>query len=74
MNPSDARKLGLKEGDSVKVFNDKAQALMTVKLSESLSRGILFCPWSDWSSSALVSLAADGAGINPCRVQLRKES
>lgn len=74
MNPSDGRKLGLEEGDSVKVFNDKAQTLMTVKLSESLSRGILFCPWSDRSSSALISIATGGAEINACRVQIRKES
>ena len=74
MNPVDARELGLKEGDAVKLFNDKAEVPRTLTLSQSLPRGMLFCPYFDQSLSALFSLSPDGTGVNTCRVRIEKES
>jgi formate dehydrogenase alpha subunit len=74
MNPLDARERGLKEGDSIKLFNSKADVPMTLKLSESVPRGILFCPYFDQSTSPLVSFSPDGTGVSTCRVRIEKES
>jgi predicted molibdopterin-dependent oxidoreductase YjgC len=74
MNPYDAYELGLKEGDSVTLYNNKAAVPMALVLSESLPRGMLFCPYFDQSSSALVSFSSDGTGVDACQVQIRKES
>jgi formate dehydrogenase alpha subunit len=81
MNPFDARELGLKEGDSVTLFNptrggtqDGAAIPMVLSLSESLPRGMLFCPYFDHSSSALVSFSSDGSRVDTCQVRIKKES
>lgn len=73
MNPVDAQELGLMEGDSVRVFNSNAQVPMTLRLSGSLPRRMVFAPYFDAASTALVSLAPDGAGMSICPVQIAKE-
>jgi len=72
MNPSDALELGLKEGDLLRVFNERGDVSMTLKLSESISKGMVFCPSFDQSSSRLFSL--DTKGINTTRVNIQKEN
>jgi formate dehydrogenase (NADP+) alpha subunit len=74
MNPVDARELGLKEGDSLKLLNDKAEVPRTLKLSQSLPRGMLFGSYFDQSLSALFSLSPDSTGITTCRARIEKES
>jgi formate dehydrogenase (NADP+) alpha subunit len=74
MNPVDARELGLKEGDSLKLLNDKAEVPRTLKLSQSLPRGMIFGSYFDQSLSALFSLSPDSTGITTCRARIEKES
>ncbi|MFZ2447903.1 MAG: molybdopterin-dependent oxidoreductase [Syntrophobacteraceae bacterium] len=73
MNPSDARGLDLREGDSVRLFSDSAEVLMTVALSDSLPAGMLFCPYFDRIPASLTALSPGPGGMNTCRVTLKKE-
>ena len=74
MNPYDARDLGLKEGERVRVFNNQAEVSMVLKLTESVPKGLVFCPSFDRSSSALIPLSLDPSSINICRVRIDKET
>ncbi len=77
MNPLDARELGLNEGDSITLegtAQGDAAITMAIALSDSLPRGMLFCPYFDQSSLALVSLPSDGSGADAFQVRTKKES
>jgi formate dehydrogenase (coenzyme F420) alpha subunit len=73
-NPADAHELGLSEGDTVQVCNSQATVTMTLRLSASLLRGMLFCPYFDASASALSSLSLDITDVEFRRVWIKKES
>lgn len=74
MNPEDAHKQGFRAGDTATLVNGKASARMTVRLNESLPKGILYCPYVDQTASALFSLSPDCTGLNSCRVRVEKEA
>lgn len=73
MNPHDAQELRLVNGDSVRVFNNRAEVSMIIKVNGSLPRGVVFSAYFDQGVSALFSLAPDGSGMNLCSVQIEKE-
>lgn len=70
----DARDLNLKPGDSVTLFNNNAEISILLEVSDSLPKGMLFCPYFDQSLSELFSLTPGGTGVNTCRVRIKKES
>lgn len=74
INPSDALKLGLSEGETVKISNSRAEVRSTVSLSESLPVGMLFCPYHNRTLSALFSLVPDPGGAASCPIRVEKES
>jgi predicted molibdopterin-dependent oxidoreductase YjgC len=73
INPLDANDLGLQDGDSASILNSLGDCSMSLKLSESVPRGIVFCPSFDQSSAALVPLSLDPASPNTSRVRIEKE-
>ncbi len=77
MNPLDARELDLNEGDSITLATtaqSDAAITMALALSNSLPRGVLFCPYFDQGSLVLVSLSSDGSKADTCQVRIKKES
>ena len=73
MNPMDAGALGLRDGDMIKLHNDKNQVVTRIKLSESLPRGILFSPLFDRLTTFLAPLGVRATGTDVCRVRIEKE-
>ena len=74
INPSDALKLGIGDGETARVCNTKANIPATLKFSESQPKGVLFCSYDNQSLSALFSMAADLSGASCCPVRIEKES
>jgi predicted molibdopterin-dependent oxidoreductase YjgC len=72
MNRLDALDHGLREGDSIKLFNDSGTVSMAIGLDESLQRGMLFCPYAENSVSALFASAHGAPGLNTCRVGIER--
>ncbi len=74
MNPSDALRLGVDEGEKVKISNGGSDVVTAVSLSDSLPKGILFCHYHDLAFSALFSLDPKSGGSASCTVRVEKES
>ncbi len=74
MNHSDAVRLGIGEGEKVKISSGGSEVIASVCFSDSLPEGILFCPYHDLAFSALFSLDPNSGGIATCPVRLEKES
>jgi trimethylamine-N-oxide reductase (cytochrome c) len=49
MHPSDAQAKGLKDGDIVRVFNDRGQILNGVRTTERLTPGVVWGAYGTWS-------------------------
>jgi formate dehydrogenase alpha subunit len=45
MNYSDMEKFGFKNGETVKVWNDRGELITTLRASDEVARGELFMPW-----------------------------
>lgn len=52
LNPADAEARGLKEGDIVRVFNDRGATLAGLRLSGGVRRGVLLLPTGAWYDPA----------------------
>ncbi|QIM67298.1 trimethylamine N-oxide reductase I catalytic subunit [Mannheimia granulomatis] len=50
LNPQDAAKLGIQDGDLVRVFNDRGQAIVGAVLSDNFPRGIVRLQEGAWYS------------------------
>ena len=48
MNPVDAEARGLKQGDVVRVFNDRGQILCGVQITERIIQGVAMCNHGSW--------------------------
>jgi len=50
MNPEDAKKRGIKDGDKVRVFNELGEIVTTVKLTEDVPQGVVLLYKAFWPS------------------------
>ncbi|MFA4647308.1 molybdopterin-dependent oxidoreductase [Pyrococcus kukulkanii] len=50
MNPKDAKKRGIKDGDKVRVFNELGEIVTTVKLTEDVPQGVVLLYKAFWPS------------------------
>ena len=57
MHPEDAAARGLAEGDGVRVFNDRGEVRLPVRLDPGLKRGVVVLPQGRW-------IARDGFSVN----------
>lgn len=48
MNPEDARKRGIRNGDGIRVFNDRGEILLKAKLTERIMPGVINVPQGAW--------------------------
>jgi anaerobic dimethyl sulfoxide reductase subunit A len=48
INPLDAKRRGIKDGDSVKVFNDRGAMIIPCRLSKRLMPGVIDIPQGAW--------------------------
>lgn len=48
MNPQDAKKRNLENGDTVKVWNDQGEIFLTLKITENVRPGVLCSPKGAW--------------------------
>lgn len=63
MNPDDMGKLGLKDGDAVRMWNDVGTVVVPVKSGkDELPRGLLFITYGD-KSSRLMGGETHGSGM-----------
>jgi predicted molibdopterin-dependent oxidoreductase YjgC len=65
MNPHDARKLGLNEGDTVEITSPENKEKYKITIRKSVSKGILYMLASDVSN---------GFENNPCYVNVRRDN
>jgi anaerobic selenocysteine-containing dehydrogenase len=59
INKSDADAREIKDGDQVKVFNDRGQVLITARIKEKVRHGVVCMPQGYWSS-----LIKGGSSVN----------
>jgi anaerobic selenocysteine-containing dehydrogenase len=59
IHPADADKRGIFEGDAVRIFNDRGQAMLCAVLSDTIAAGVVSAPSVRWPR-----LAADGNSAN----------
>ena len=48
MNSEDAEKRGIKEGDEVRVFNDRGEVIIPVKVTQRIMPGVVDLPEGAW--------------------------
>ena len=61
INPEDAKKLGLKDNDYVKIFSRRAELKIKVKLSDSIKKGVVFIPFHFYAN-----LLTHKEKLDPC--------
>ena len=52
MNPADAAARGLREGDAIRIFNDRGACLTILRLSDDLRPGVIQLPTGAWFNPA----------------------
>lgn len=52
MNPADASERGLKEGDKVTVWNDRAEVTFALKVNDTTRPGVLYSPKGTWRATS----------------------
>ena len=62
MNKKDMEKLGVKNGDTVKISSSAGEVHVYVKESDSVDEGIIFMPMGPWANS-LVPAGTDSIGM-----------
>ncbi len=78
MNPSDAGRLGVEEGERVKVISRRGEIQVAARLSLTVGRDLLFIPFHFWESAAnvLTNAALDPIAKIPeykvCAVRVEK--
>ncbi|WP_374442029.1 molybdopterin-dependent oxidoreductase [Stella sp.] len=58
LNPGDAARLGIADGDTIRLFNDRGQCLAGARLSAGVAAGVVILPTGAWYTPAD---AGDGA-------------
>lgn len=48
MNPADAERRGIAEGDAVRIFNDRGETRASARLTDDLARGVVLLPTGGW--------------------------
>jgi formate dehydrogenase major subunit len=77
INPADAEKLGIGDGDLVTVSTERGEAQAAARLTEGMKRGVVFMPFHFPGTNILTSEAADPEARIPefkvcaCRVARR---
>jgi molybdopterin guanine dinucleotide-containing S/N-oxide reductase-like protein len=72
MHPTDAQARGLKEGDIVRVFNDRGQILDGVRTTERLMPGVVWGAYGSWSdplepAAGSIDRGGDSNKLTPSR-------
>ena len=77
---SDARKLGVTEGDEVKVISAVGEVTTTIKITDTVRKGMVFIPLSfpDTPVNALFDIVLDpetkAPSVKACSVRIEKIS
>ena len=48
LNPADAEALGIADGSTIRLFNDRGACLATAQLTEDVRRGVVVLPTGSW--------------------------
>ncbi len=59
INPVDAAKRGIRDGDPVKVWNDRGQVVLTARPTEAVRPGVLYSPKGTWLETSATGETAN---------------
>ena len=70
INPADAQKRGLADGDTVEVWNERGKVTLTIVVSDKVRQGVLYSPKGKWRNSSATNMTVNSLIPSDIRADL----
>jgi len=70
INPDDAKRLGVRDGDKVRLHSEKGSSVSTARVTDEIREGTIFVPYFEHKlEKQILGSTRDGAALVPVRVE-----